>query len=81
MSPERSVTYVSGRSDEALAGQTRESVKNAQQATTDLSHASHQADALISDLNSQQIRQKAGAVIGNLNGSAQQVRQMTGEIN
>jgi len=66
--------------DEALADQIRDAVKNAQQATAGLDHASHQADALISDLNSQQIPGKAAAVIGNLNESSQQVRQMISEI-
>jgi ABC-type transporter Mla maintaining outer membrane lipid asymmetry permease subunit MlaE len=47
--------------DEALAGQVREAMKNMQQATADLSHASHQVDAMISDLNSQQIRKKPAA--------------------
>lgn len=66
--------------DEAVAGEIREALKNAQQATADLSHASHQADALIADLNSQHIPQKAGAVIDNLNESTHQVRQMVSEI-
>jgi phospholipid/cholesterol/gamma-HCH transport system substrate-binding protein len=66
--------------DEGLAGQVREALKSVQQATADLSHASHQADALISELNSQQIPQKAGGAVENLNQSAQQVRQMVAEI-
>ena len=40
-----------------------------------------QADALVSDLNSRQIPQKAGEVVDNLNDSARQVRQMVSEIN
>src|SRR5882724_1527108 len=48
--------------DEAVAGQIREALKNAQQATADLGHASYLADALVSDLNSQHIPQKASAV-------------------
>ena len=67
--------------DEAVAGQVREAVKNAQQATADLSHASQQADALVSDLSSRQIPQKAGEVMDNLGDSARQVRQMVSEIN
>jgi phospholipid/cholesterol/gamma-HCH transport system substrate-binding protein len=67
--------------DEAAAGQVREALKNVQQASANLDHASHQADALISDLNLQQIPQKAGTVIDSLNGTAQQVHQMVSEIN
>ena len=67
--------------DEAVAGQIRDAVKNVQQATADLDHAVHQADALVADLNSQQILQKAGGVIANLSQSAQQVHQMISEIN
>jgi phospholipid/cholesterol/gamma-HCH transport system substrate-binding protein len=67
--------------DEALASRIRETVNNAQQATADLSYASRQADALVSDLNSRQIPQKATEVMDNLNGSARQVRQMISEIN
>src|SRR5882724_2519504 len=60
--------------DEALASRI-------QQATVDLGHASRQADALVSDLNSHKIPQKAGEVVDNLNDSARQVRQMISEIN
>src|SRR5277367_4453192 len=41
--------------DEALANKIRQTVNNAQQVTSDLGHASRQADALASDLNSRQI--------------------------
>jgi len=67
--------------DEALASRIRETVGSAQQATADLGHASRQADALVSDLNSRKIPQKAGEVMDNLNDSARQVRQMVSEIN
>src|SRR5258708_17725859 len=67
--------------DEALASRIRETVNNAQQATSDLGHASHQADALISDLNSRQIPKKAGEVVDSLNDSARQVRQMISDSN
>jgi len=67
--------------DETVAGQIRDAVKNVQQATADLGHAVHQADALVADLNSQQIPQKAGGVVENLSQSAQQVHQMISEIN
>jgi len=66
--------------DEALAGQIREAVKNGQQATVDLGHASRQADALVSDLNSRQIPQKADQVMDNLNDSARQVHQLISDI-
>jgi phospholipid/cholesterol/gamma-HCH transport system substrate-binding protein len=67
--------------DEALASRIRETVNNAQQATADLGHTSRQADALVSDLNSRQIPQKAGDVMDNLNDSARQMRRMITEIN
>jgi phospholipid/cholesterol/gamma-HCH transport system substrate-binding protein len=66
--------------DEAMAGQIRDAVKNAQHATADLGHASRQADALVSDLNSRQIPKKAGEVMDNLNDSARQVHQVISEI-
>ena len=67
--------------DEALAGRIRETVNNAQQATANLGHASQQADALVSDLNSRQIPQRAGQLMDNLNDTARQARQMMSEIN
>jgi phospholipid/cholesterol/gamma-HCH transport system substrate-binding protein len=66
--------------DDALAGQIREAVKNGQQATADLSHASRQADGLVSDLNSRQIPRKADEVMDNLNDSSRRVRQLIAEI-
>ena len=66
--------------DEAVAGQIRETVKNAQRASTDLGHASQQADALVSDLNSRQIPQKASDLVASLNDSARQVNQVVSEI-
>jgi phospholipid/cholesterol/gamma-HCH transport system substrate-binding protein len=56
--------------DEAVAGQVRDAVKNAQQATADFSHVSHQADALVSELNSQQLPRKASDMMDSLNDSA-----------
>ena len=67
--------------DETVAGQIRDAVTNVQQATAVLDHTVHQADALVADLNAQQIPQKAGGAIDNLNQSAQQVHQMISEIN
>ncbi|PWU11134.1 MAG: MCE family protein [Terriglobia bacterium] len=66
--------------DEAVEGQIRESLRNMQQATANLDHASHQADALISDLNSQQIPQKVGAVVDSLGDTAKQAHQMVSDI-
>lgn len=67
--------------DEAVADQIRQSLGNVQQATADLGHASHQADALISDLNSQQAPQKVGAVIDTVNQTAQQLHQVVTDMN
>jgi phospholipid/cholesterol/gamma-HCH transport system substrate-binding protein len=66
--------------DEAVANQIRDAVRNAQQATANLGHASQQADALVSDLNSRQIPQKAAELVDNLNASAQQVHQVISDI-
>jgi len=66
--------------DETVAGQVRDAVKNAQQATADISHASHQADALVSELTSQQIPQKASDIVDSLNDSARQVNQLISEL-
>ena len=66
--------------DEALAGQIRETVTNAQRASTDLGHASQQASALVSDLNSRQIPQKASDLVASLNDSARQVNQVVSDL-
>jgi phospholipid/cholesterol/gamma-HCH transport system substrate-binding protein len=66
--------------DDAVEGQIRESLKNMQQATANLDHASNQADALISDLNSQQMPQKLGAAVDSLSDTAKQAHQMVSEI-
>jgi phospholipid/cholesterol/gamma-HCH transport system substrate-binding protein len=67
--------------DEALAGQIREAVANGKQATVNLAHASQQADALVTDLNSHQIPQKAGEVMDNLKDSTQQVHDLISDLN
>jgi phospholipid/cholesterol/gamma-HCH transport system substrate-binding protein len=67
--------------DPAVEAQIRESLKNMQQATVDIAHATHQADALISDLSAQQIPQKVGTVVDSLNDTAKQANQMVSEIN
>ena len=66
--------------DEGVASQIRESVKNAQRASADLGHASQQADALVSDLNSQRIPQKANDLVVSLNDSARQVNQVVSDL-
>src|SRR5262249_51159785 len=66
--------------DEAMAGRIRDAIEDAQRATTDLAHASRQADTLVSDLQSRQIPRKAGELIDNLNDSAQHVRQVIAEM-
>jgi len=67
--------------DEALANTIRGAIQNAQQATAALNHASQQANAMMSDLNSHQIPKKAEAVIARLDESARQVNQVLSEIN
>jgi phospholipid/cholesterol/gamma-HCH transport system substrate-binding protein len=67
--------------DEAVTGEIRDSLKNVQQATSDLGQASHQVAALVAELNSQQIPQKAAVAVDSLSQSAQQVHQMISEIN
>jgi phospholipid/cholesterol/gamma-HCH transport system substrate-binding protein len=66
--------------DEALAEQIRDAVNNAHGATAGLNHASQQADALVTDLNSRQLPQKAREVMDSLNNSAGQVNQLISEI-
>jgi phospholipid/cholesterol/gamma-HCH transport system substrate-binding protein len=66
--------------DEELSGRIRSAVKNAERATADLSHASHQADALVSGLNSREIPQKASDVIDSISDSARQVHQAVSDI-
>jgi phospholipid/cholesterol/gamma-HCH transport system substrate-binding protein len=67
--------------DEAVAGEIRDAVANGKQATANLAHASQQADALVTDLNSRQIPQKAGEVMDNLKDSSGQVRQLIADLN
>jgi phospholipid/cholesterol/gamma-HCH transport system substrate-binding protein len=72
--------------DQALATQIRQTVSNAQQATVNLGHASSQADALISDIQSRQLPQKVDDTLvsvksaaSNLDVSTQQFRQTISE--
>ena len=66
--------------DEAAQAQIREVLKNVQQATADIGHGSHQADAMISDLNAQHIPEKVGDVVDSINDTAKQANQMVAEI-
>jgi phospholipid/cholesterol/gamma-HCH transport system substrate-binding protein len=66
--------------DEAVAGQIREAVRNVQLATADVGQVTRQVNAMVADLSTRQLPQKADAVIGSLNESAQQVHQMLAEI-
>jgi phospholipid/cholesterol/gamma-HCH transport system substrate-binding protein len=66
--------------DEAVAGQIREAVATARAATADLGQATRQADALMTDLSSRQIPQKAGELVDRLRDSAQHIHQITSDI-
>jgi phospholipid/cholesterol/gamma-HCH transport system substrate-binding protein len=66
--------------DEAAAGQIRDALKNAQQATADLSHTSRQAGALIADLAAQHVPQKVSAIMDSVGSTAKQVNQIVAEI-
>jgi phospholipid/cholesterol/gamma-HCH transport system substrate-binding protein len=66
--------------DEALAGQVRGAVTHVQEAAADIGHASQQADALISDLNSRQISRHVGEAVGYLDDSARHIHQIVSEV-
>jgi phospholipid/cholesterol/gamma-HCH transport system substrate-binding protein len=66
--------------DESVASQMREAIKNANQATADLGHASHQVDTLVSDLAAQQMPQKFGGIVDNISDSVKQLHQMVAEM-
>jgi phospholipid/cholesterol/gamma-HCH transport system substrate-binding protein len=66
--------------DEAVAGQIREAVANASAATAHLGAATRKADALMTDLSSRQIPQKAGELVDRLRDSAQHFNQITSDI-
>jgi phospholipid/cholesterol/gamma-HCH transport system substrate-binding protein len=72
--------------DQALAGQVRQTVSNAQQASADLAHVSSQADGLIADVQSRQFPRKIDETMAvvksataNLDATAQQVRKTVAE--
>jgi phospholipid/cholesterol/gamma-HCH transport system substrate-binding protein len=73
--------------DQALATQIRQTVTNAEQATAGLGHASGQADALISDLQSRGLPQKVDETMdtvksaaSSLDESSRQLQQTIAEI-
>ena len=66
--------------DEAVAGQIREAVATARAATADLGQTTRKADALMTDLSSRQIPQKAGELVDRLRDSAQHIHQITSDI-
>ncbi len=66
--------------DEAVAGHIREAVANTLAATADLAQATRKADALMTDVSSRQIPQKAGELVDHLRDSAQQIHRITSDI-
>ena len=66
--------------DEAVADQIRAAVKNVQQASSGISHAALQADALVSDLKSRELPQQASDFVASLNDSARQVNQVIADL-
>ena len=66
--------------DDALASQIRDVVQNSRKASADFAHASAQADALVADLNSRQIPQKAADVMDKLNDTTQKVGELMTDI-
>jgi phospholipid/cholesterol/gamma-HCH transport system substrate-binding protein len=66
--------------DESVASQIRAAIKNANQATADLGHASRQVDGLVSDIAAQQMPQKFGGIVDNIGDSVKQLHQMVSEM-
>jgi phospholipid/cholesterol/gamma-HCH transport system substrate-binding protein len=66
--------------DDALAGRIRTAVEHAEQATANIDRASSQADALMTDLRSQQIPQRAGAIIDQVADSSRQIHQVIADF-
>jgi phospholipid/cholesterol/gamma-HCH transport system substrate-binding protein len=73
--------------DDAVAGQIRETLSNTQQATLSLSHASAQANSIVSDIQSRRFPEKiddtlAGVkdTVSNLDTSSQQIRQTIADL-
>jgi phospholipid/cholesterol/gamma-HCH transport system substrate-binding protein len=66
--------------DDAVAGQVREAVAHAKAATAGLEAATRNVDALMTDLTSRQIPQKAGELVDRLRDSAQHIHQITSDM-
>jgi phospholipid/cholesterol/gamma-HCH transport system substrate-binding protein len=66
--------------DEVLAGQARGAITHVQEAAADIGHASRQADALISDLNSRQISREVGEAVAYLDDSARHIHDIVSEV-
>jgi phospholipid/cholesterol/gamma-HCH transport system substrate-binding protein len=66
--------------NEEVAAQIRDALNNVQGATANLGHATHQADALISDLNSQQLPRRVSGIMDNVGDTAKQVNQVVSEM-
>lgn len=66
--------------DQAIAGQVRQTVANAQQITGSLVHASGQADALVSDLQSKHLPQQVDATLKHVNSAASSLDESTQQI-
>lgn len=66
--------------DDATAAKIRQSVENMRQASADLSHASSQADALVSDLRSRELGQKIDDVMAGAKSAAQNIDATSGQV-
>ena len=66
--------------DQAVASQIRAVVENGQRASADLAHASARADALVADLDSRQIPEKAADVMDNLNDATGKIRKLITDV-
>ena len=66
--------------DEAVAGQIRQTVKNAQGQAPDLGACVQPSGRIVSDLNSRQIPQKASDLAASLNDSARQVNHIVSDL-
>jgi phospholipid/cholesterol/gamma-HCH transport system substrate-binding protein len=66
--------------DQGLAAQIRQVVANVHQATTDLDHASNQADALISDFQARHLPDKADETMGVVKDAASNIDASAKEI-
>jgi phospholipid/cholesterol/gamma-HCH transport system substrate-binding protein len=66
--------------DEEVAGRVRETVSSVQRAAADLDHAAGQADALVSDLNTRRISEKAGIIADQLEQTTRQARALMSDV-